>query len=783
MMFAHYFKIAFRHLLAQKGQTLICAIGLSMGILVFSVCTYIVTLISEVNHQFPEYKQMAELIPYNDRGGKWYAYPYSEVKKLKEARLPEIRKIVFGSREGNKVCSFQTGQQKETVFELAYTKINDGVPDYYSMQLVSGTIKEAFHSPFSLLISEPMAKKVYGNSHEAVGKTVKVENVFYTIRGVIKELSLPNQLTGTKRAELFQCCTEDELLELNARVALLLTPDADIKKLNRKIAELGICFNYSHIDPRFGLGDEPYHFKVERINEEMRGAKGFADRILLQSLGFLILLSGLINFFNLSIGSFYNRTRELSMRKSIGAGNRHLFFQLFIEQALTILLATILAFCLSETFLPWGIQLLDSVTETGIYLDIQAFWLETAVIFLELLIVSAFIVGITIWRIHKIPTMKGMRGGNATGNKHRVRNVMLAIEFLICLLFLGGSGMLYLQNSKMDASIYSTCPKEEQERTFIVPLTAGQLKGIEKEVIRKLTENSLVTEYLLTENTTLCNSETVSHITVEDIEYLILILKVSHNFPEFMHIPVLQGKSPDGEKQVIVTKALADAMEKEKMGNRLSLDSTDYTVCGIMDNISQLFKYEEGYYAVMPVENPRYCYLRCLPGNEQKLILHINQVMRQWIPSTLPVQVKTFYEDLNNTMLVLRIMQYILIVCALMCIFITILGIYAAITLDTEKRQKEVAIRKVNGATFGNIVLLFGKLYIRIFCIAALFGVPVLWSLATSIQEDFREKYNFNNPLFWLLLLTVTAGIIAITIGYRLYRIARINPVDTIKTE
>ena len=134
-------------------------------------------------------------------------------------------------------------------------------------------------------------------------------------------------------------------------------------------------------------------------------------------------------------------------------------------------------------------------------------------------------------------------------------------------------------------------------------------------------------------------------------------------------------------------------------------------------------------------------------------------------------------------MLVLRIMQYILIVCALMCIFITILGIYAAITLDTEKRQKEVAIRKVNGATFGNIVLLFGKLYIRIFCIAALFGVPVLWSLATSIQEDFREKYNFNNPLFWLLLLTVTAGIIALTIGYRLYRIARINPVDTIKTE
>lgn len=783
-MFVHYFKIAFRHLLAHKGQTLICAFGLSMGILVFSVCSYIITLISEVNHQFPEYEQMAELIPYNDKGGKWYAYPYSEVKKLEEARLPEIRKIVFGSREGNKVCSFQTDQQqKEAVFELACTKINSGIPDYYSMQLVAGTIEEAFQSPFSLLVTEPMAKKVYGNSYDAVGKTVKVEDTFYTIRGVIKELSLPNQLTGIKTSELFQCCTEEELLGLHTRVTLLLTPDANIKELNRKIAELGITFNYTHAGQDAGSGDEYYHFKVERINEDMRGAQGFADRILLQSLGFLILLSGLINFFNLSIGSFYNRTRELSMRKSIGAGNRHLFFQLFMEQALTILLATILAFCLSETFLPWGIQLLDSITETGIYLDMQAFWLETAVILFELLMVSAIIVGITIWRIHKIPAMKGMRGGNATGNKHRVRNVMLAIEFLICLLFLGGSGMLYLQNSKMDASIYSTCPKEEQERTFIVPLTAGQLKGIEKEVIRKLTENTLVTEYLLTENMTLCNSEIASHITVDNLKSLVPILKVSNNFPEFMHIPVLLGKRPDGEKQVIVTKALADAMEKEKMGNRLALDSTDYTVCGIMDNISQLFKYEEGYYAVMPVENPRYCYLRCLPGNEQQLLRHIDQVMRQWIPSTLRIQVKTFYEDLNNTMLVLRIMQYILLVFALMCIFITTLGIYAAITLDTEKRQKEVAIRKVNGATFGNIVLLFGKLYIRIFCIATLFGVPLLWSLATLIQEDFREKYNFNNPLFWLLLLVVTAGIIAITIGYRLYRIARINPADTIKTK
>lgn len=783
-MLLHYFKIALRNLFAHKGQTLICALGLSMGILVFSVCSYIVTLISEVNHQFPEYEQMAELIPQNDRGGKWYAYPYEEVRKLEEARLPEIRKVVFSISEGKKACSFQTDKgQKEAIFELNCTKINDGIPDYYSLQVVAGTIKEAFRSPFSLLITEPMAKKVYGNSNEAVGKTVEIEKLFYTIRGVIKELPLPNQLTGIRTSELFKCLTEEELPGLYIRASLLLTPDTDIKELNRKIADLGITFNYADEDPAFGLGNESYHFFVERINEEMRGAQGFTDRLLVESLGFLILLSGLINFFNLSIGSFYNRTRELSMRKSIGAGNRHLFCQLFTEQALTILLATIFGFCLSETFLPWGIRALDSITETGLYLNMQVFWKEMAVLFLELLFISAAIVGITIWRIHRIPAMRGMRGGNTTGNRHRVRNVMLGIEFLICLLFLGGSGMSYLQNRKIDASVYSSCPKEEQKRTFIVPLTAGQLQGVEKEVIRKLTESSLITEYLLTENATLSNSDITDHFTVDDVQYLLLVLKVSGNFPAFVHLPVLQGNLPEARNQVMVTNALSEAMEKAKMGNRLPIDSLDYNVCGIVGNISQLFNYEEGYYAIMPVGNPKYCYLRCQAGDERKLLKHIDQVMRQWIPETLPIEVKTFYEDLNSTLLLLRVMQYTLIVFALMCIFITILGIYAAITLDTEKRQKEVAIRKVNGATFGNIILLFGKFYIRIFGIAALFGVPILWSLATSIQTDFREKYNFNNPLFWFILLAATAGIIVITIGYRLYRIARINPAETIKTE
>lgn len=783
-MLLHYFRTALRNLVVHKGQTLICALGLSIGILVFSISSYLTTMITEVNRQFPNYEQMAKLVPVTKNGGKWYKYPYTEVKKLEEARLPEIQRFVYGSKTEKQTCSFlSSDSEKEAVFEVFCTHINAGIPEYYSMQLVAGNMDGAFIQPHSLLLTESVAQKIYGGNNQAIGQKVKYKKELYTILGVVKELSRPNHLTGVQISELFFCYTEEEMLNVEGTVSLLLQPGTDLKELNRKIAGIGTLFSNEKTDKTSGSDNGTYHFEVERINADKEGTQGFTEKILLQSFGFLILLSGLINFFSLSIGSFYNRTRELSMRKSIGATDIHLFGQLFTEQVLTLLLASFFALCLCETVLPWSMRLLDSVNTMGFYLDMPKLFGEMLVILMELLIASAIIVGITILRIHRIPAMRGMRGGNTTGNKHRVRNILLGVEFSICLLFFGAAGMLYMQNNQIDASIFSSSPKEEQERTFIVPLTAEQLTGMEQEVIKRLTENTLVTDYLLTENTSLNDSHNINAtITNSRGREFITIMKVSTHFPEFTHTKLLQGKFPENNNQIVVSKSVSELMEKDKMGNRLSLDNKDYIVCGIIEDIELSFVHnEKDKFVIMPADHPKYCYLRCQSGKEKELLKHIDQVMRQWIPATVPLHIDTFYENLNETLLLLQIMQHIFFAFALMCIFITILGIYAAITLDTEKRRKEVAIRKVNGASFNNIILLFSRLYVRIFCIATVFGVPILWIIATTLQMDFREKYNFNNPLFWLCLLLATACIIIATISAKLYRIAHINPAETIK--
>lgn len=79
---------------------------------------------------------------------------------------------------------------------------------------------------------------------------------------------------------------------------------------------------------------------------------------------------------------------------------------------------------------------------------------------------------IAVMRIRRIPAMQGMRGGNTTGSRHRMRNTMLAIQFFICLMFLGTSAILFQQKKTSNGSIYPTCPQEELERTYIVPVTS-----------------------------------------------------------------------------------------------------------------------------------------------------------------------------------------------------------------------------------------------------------------------------------------------------------------------
>lgn len=120
---------------------------------------------------------------------------------------------------------------------------------------------------------------------------------------------------------------------------------------------------------------------------------------------------------------------------------------------------------------------------------------------------------------------------------------------------------------------------------------------------------------------------------------------------------------------------------------------------------------------------------------------------------------------------------------AVVCLLITLLGIYAAISQDTERRRKEMAIRKINGATLKNILLLFTKLYLRLLLVATLFVFPLMWMMTNEILKNWTIRFNYNNPLFWIGIFLSIALFTGITIIVKILKTARINPAESVKSE
>ena len=124
----------------------------------------------------------------------------------------------------------------------------------------------------------------------------------------------------------------------------------------------------------------------------------------------------------------------------------------------------------------------------------------------------------------------------------------------------------------------------------------------------------------------------------------------------------------------------------------------------------------------------------------------------------------------------------IILFFSIVCLVITLLGVYSAITLDTERRQKEVAIRKVNGAGLKEIILLFARLYLWLLGISAGLAFPLIYIILQAWKEMYLVFFDAG-ILYWGGIMLGVSGITALTVIFRILKIARINPATIIKSE
>ena len=350
---------------------------------------------------------------------------------------------------------------------------------------------------------------------------------------------------------------------------------------------------------------------------------------------------------------------------------------------------------------------------------------------------------------------------------------MLGVQFFLCWLFVALSAALYLQSEKTSGTLLHTLSMQEKASILSIPLDYSCLNNAEKQsLVGRFKSLAAVEDALLADVSYLGGSSGNLMMTEKgnDNSWIeVEVMRVPANFFTFMNIPLEQGRAPKTEADIVADRTWQQRMEKDILGMPLYDSQRDYSVCGICAPF-QTDTYSKSIGYVFLLYNPSdyigHCYLKCHSGQVQEVKARVEQLLREALPESVPVRVGTLLDDIHDRQPLEYTMKNIVLFFAVVSILITLLGVYSSITLDTERRQKEVAIRKVNGAQVDDILSLFAREYLLMLLLAASVAFPTGYVLMKRWLESYVEQ----TPVSAWIYIVIFAGmalLVALCIGWR----------------
>lgn len=799
-MIIHYLKVAIRNLLKYKAQNIISILGLSVGILCFSICLYCNRYIHAIDQCFKYKERIADINMYNLDGRMWSGTPATLPERLRQMQIQEAETFTFMAYPRPRSYNVEIADGKELPYEELNTIEVD--TNYYSVftpEVRQGSWGVASQTPNAVILTRSLAQKIFGTRENPIGKrmiliqrlstspntTPRTGGIVYTIQAVIEDIPLNTSLSFLRKIDM---------LTLNDSEGLLLSDRRDSMTGGSTFALLRLGKTTAQLEASFRAMDLKHTLYEE---ENVVSASDFGKIFLEKSVvpyfagitfivGLLILLTGLLNFFQFLTGSYLNRSHEFGIRKVNGSNGKQLLGLLFTQSLVILLIAFLLTFCLIEILNP---SLSFSLFDFTLTIEQGLLWMQTAEYMVGIVGLCLLLCLFTVWRVRHVSIQTNIYMNKSKRHKQRMRNVLLGIQFFICWLFFIFTVALYLQAEKTNATLFQTLTEKEKSEILSVSLDYRFLKNDERlALIERISQHSGVKDKLMTDINYLKGMSGSSMQTEKgdrNSSFEVNVMSIPANFFEFMKIPILSGHTLQTDRDMVADHKLVERMQKDLLGTTLYNYRSGYTVCGICaDFIADTYYQSQGY-VFLPCDFKDYvghCYLKCMPGKAEEVKAFVKKTLEESLPESIQLEVSTLLEDIHKEQAIENNLKGIILFFSLVSLVITLLGVYSAITLDTERRQKEVAIRKVNGAGLKQIIILFARMYVCLLVFSAAVAFPLCYVLIQAWKDMYIVFFN-DGPLFWISIFAAVTTITALTIIFRILKIARTNPAEVIKSE
>ena len=697
---------------------------------------------------------------------------------------------------GERYCQIDEvdDQGEAKVFKENFQLCLPNISDVFDFHMKEGSV-ECLSIPGSVLIPESVAKRLF-DKQSAIGKRIRmsgssgwqpVSTTILTIGGVYKDF--PGNTTVQNR--IYVPMDQLDLLKSSWQMyanEIYVTLDDPLNK-EEVLDHFNKTFDFAksqmgsaqEIALRLTPLKDVYYTHDTTFDFNPKGHR--ETNYVLLGIAFLILFIAGINFTNLTTSLIPLRLKTINTHRVLGCSIYKLRAISLIESIVICLISYILAlFIVNDLSYTPIANWVDADIRLSQY---KGLILLTALIAILTGCLAGLYPAIRSTSYAPALVLKGSFGLSPKGKKVRVALIgfqyMVSIALIIVTLFMG------LQNHFMTSSEQLGFNKDQ---VAIVNLTPEIYAKHKPQYIQKLKdypgiEDVAFSVYELSKEDDMIDLEYARH---EDKDVFFKVFYASENFLSVMDIQVEEGRDFTRED---LNKAQSDyiinpAAERDfhlHPGDRFN----DRTVLGV----SKDFRFNSCRIASSPfvfalnndIPNPKLVsYIRFnSKTNLQEAVAHVRETLKE-IDPTFPFEISFYNTILNNLYQKEQTLGKLISLFGIMAILISIVGVFGLVLFETQYRRKEIGIRKINGATTGQILLMFNKTYIRIVSVCFIISIPIAWMGTQQWLENFAYKTPLHLWVFivaFLIILSVTIG----TVTFRNWQAANENPVNSVKSE
>lgn len=794
-MFKNYFKIAFRNLWKHRVFSFINILGLTIGMTAcFLIFLYVRFELSydafhskadRIYRIVSDIKTPTETI--HSPGPSWAVGPFIQHE------FPEVEAAVRIAAEDNLLIRNGDIKYQETSAMWA----DSALFKMFDFKLLKGNPSTALKEPLSVVLSERAVKKYFGKK-EALGETLLVTGEAFPakVTGIMKDIPENSQVKGdvvlsmTTITKKFNQSLDSQWGNYGAKAFVLLREGVHAKKLEQKLPAFLEKYNGTEMKqmqmyPTLFL--EP--LKEVYLYSTRDGAQtGNMNNVYIFSIvGIFIIVIACINFVNLTTARSSERAKEVGIRKVAGAKKSELTRQFIGDSVLLCLIACVLSILLSMLLLPSFNTLAGKTVSEGIFSNAA---------YIALLFAAAVIIGILAGMypalvLSSFRPVTVLKGRFATGAKGIVlRKALVVVQFTISIALIIGTIIVYNQMQYMRSSDLGF----SKDQMLVIDTQGDKAKDALKQQVMSIPGIKSIS---LTGSVP-GGGNPGAYSEIENTKGDLQIANLDLYFVDFNYIPqfkikMVAGRAFDGNFKTDTTQAmiLNEAAVKmfgytspeQAIGKRFKQWGREGKIIGVMRD----FHFRSLQQPIKPLSmriEPGGCNLLAINIAGQNAISAIKDIENKW-KALIPSRPFTYYfldEFFDRQYRAEERFGRLFLNFAVLAIIISCLGLLGLASYSTMQRTKEIGIRKVMGASVGNIVNLLSKDFLRLVLIAFVIAVPLAGYLMHKWLEDFAYRTGLS---WWVFILSgVLAVLIALaTVSFQAIKAAIANPVKSLRTE